>query len=400
MTDFPRDDEKIDAFVRRNAGYYREEWKKFRDGPGFKVSFNLAACFGQVLWLAYRKLYAALLLSVVFTVGYVSLWIYVEEMKLVPGDLAEAATWLVAFLYLAIFGFLGNYWYWRRFRKIDQQAASRHSDPDGQLRFLRSKGGTSPVGASLVVVIMIAPILWAGYWVYQEYRIGLVLDAAGPLTLGEVQSNFLAFMEKPLTGRRQECVFKEIEERVRAAGDPATLDPATVELLPAHQWGQLDPVDKRILLTQAIVTKAYLVCGRPVERQTDGDASNNVAAGGAEVIAAGDPRFNVFELSNSAGDGTFASPDGTVLLSFLARDARYCRAARFSSDYTVVLACREEGGWKIEAKSHLAPGESRTATVVGGGDMKDIGQAILFLKSDADLLDEREIMEAAGKGWR
>ena len=108
----------------------------------------------------------------------------------------------------------------------------------------------------------------------------------------------------------------------------------------------------------------------------------------------------MFELSNSAGDGTFASSHGTVLLSFLARDSRYCRSARFSADYTVVLACRNEDGWEIEATSRLAPGESTTATVFGGGDMSEIADAIQALKSSADLLDDQEILEAASKGWR
>ncbi len=194
--------------------------------------------------------------------------------------------------------------------------------------------------------------------------------------------------------------MSEVEDRARAAGDPETLNPATVEFLPVNEWGRLDPSDKRIILTQAIVTKALIVCNSPRQQATAKVAPKADANGRKEVISAGDPRFMVFELSNSAGDATYATADGTVLLSFLARDARYCRAARFASDYTVVLACRSEGGWEIEASSRLAPGESTNTTAFGGGDMKNVTDAVQALKGSADLLDETEIMEAAGKGWR
>lgn len=44
------------------------------------------------------------------------------------------------------------------------------------------------------------------------------------------------------------------------------------------------------------------------------------------MILAVDPRYDVSQLADSAGDRTFTGFGGTVLLSFLARDLRYCRA--------------------------------------------------------------------------
>lgn len=396
--------EKIDAFVVRNSGYYRDKWKNFHEKPGSIASFNLAACLGQVIWLAYRKLYVPLFWALVVSAAYVSLWIYLEEGQFLSEDLSAAWHWFVSVLFLAVFGFFGNYWYWDKFRRVERQAASRSSDRDAQLQFIRSRGGTSPVGAWLVVVVLVMPVAWAGYWgAYQASRddySAFVLDATGPLTLAEIQANFFRLMDEPLDDRRRECVFREVEDRARAAGDPETLDPATVELLPADRWDRLDPSGKRLILTQAIVTKAFFVCNRSGGQKTDNLAAKTDAAGAPELIIAGDPRFNVFELSNSAGDGTFSSSHGTVLLSFLAKDSRYCRAARFSSDYTVVLACRDEYGWAIEATSRLAPGESTSVTNFGGGDTREFADAIQALKSNGDLLDEREIIDAASKGWR
>ena len=401
------DEQGVESFVGKRSGYYRDKWKRFHAEPGAIASFNLAACLGQIIWLAYRKLYVPLFWAVVVCVAYVSLWIHVEDRQWVSEDLSAVWNWFVSFLIFAVFGFFGNYWYWGKFRKVERQAVAGQSGRVAQLEFIRAKGGTNPVGAWLVVVVLLMPVIWAGYWgIYQASRFdysAFVFDATGPLTLAEMQANFFVFMEEPLNGKRRQCVFSEVEDRARAAGDPEMLDPTTVEFLPEETWDRLDPSGKRLILTQAIVTKAFFVCGRSVAQTTDHNPLRAVAAGanGAKkVIIPGDPRFDVFELSNSAGDGTFASTHGTVLLSFLAKDSRYCRSARFSSDYTVVLACRNEDGWEIEATSRLAPGESTNMSAFGGGDMTEVTSAIQTLKSSADFLDQREIVEAASKGWR
>lgn len=120
----------------------------------------------------------------------------------------------------------------------------------------------------------------------------------------------------------------------------------------------------------------------------------------AEIIRSDDPRFAVFELSNAAGDGMPASPRGTVLFSFRADDGRYCRAARFPTGEAVLLACRGEHGWRVEATSSLAPGDAINATVAYGGNMQGVNEAVQRLNPDASLLDQLEIIDAAASGWR
>ena len=130
------------------------------------------------------------------------------------------------------------------------------------------------------------------------------------------------------------------------------------------------------------------------------NAAYGDAATSGDLIVREDPRFEVFELTNSAGDGSFVRPDGTVLLSFASKDSRYCRVARFVAQSTMVLACREESGWRIEAASALAPQEAANPTAVGGGGSQEIGSAVERLRAGADFLDELGIVEAAAKGWR
>ena len=120
----------------------------------------------------------------------------------------------------------------------------------------------------------------------------------------------------------------------------------------------------------------------------------------AEIILPSDSRFAVFELPNSARGGMNASPVGTVLLSFASKDSRYCRAARFPADKAVVLACREEGGWKIEATSSLSRTEATNPTNFGGSTMQQVSDAVEALRAGPDLLGHSEVIEAASRGWR
>ena len=87
----------------------------------------------------------------------------------------------------------------------------------------------------------------------------LDFDATGPLTLAEIEALFSDIVE-PMSPGREECVLKELEQRARAAGDPESLDPATVEFLPIETWHQLDPFGRRLILAQVISTKAFMVC--------------------------------------------------------------------------------------------------------------------------------------------
>ncbi len=129
-------------------------------------------------------------------------------------------------------------------------------------------------------------------------------------------------------------------------------------------------------------------------------ACNASLADTAELILPGDPRFNVFELTNSAGDGTFPSPGATVVLSFLSEDQRYCRMARFAAEATFVLACRNERGWQIEATSSVSRSEANYPTTLGGGPMPEIAAALEVMHTRRYPLDHREIIDAANNDWQ
>ena len=62
---------------------------------------------------------------------------------------------------------------------------------------------------------------------------------------------------------RRECIRSEVTRLAQLAGDPETLDPASMEYLSAETWNLLDAFGKRIILTQAITTQALFECVSP-----------------------------------------------------------------------------------------------------------------------------------------
>ena len=250
---------EIESFVGRNASYYASKWQRFADKPGYVPSFNVAAAVFGLFWLVYRRLYIHLAWVVVVLAVDISLSFYVEEQGFFPPDVIFAWDVLASLLYIVVIGALGNYWYWNRFRKVAMSAKSRYADQDKQLQFLQHKGGTNTIAVWTTVVLLFIPLAWALYWAGKGIFGGYVFDATGPLSIAEVDANFISRMEVRDEAQRQ-CVLREVEQRAAAAGDPETLDPASVEFLPEAHWGELDAQDKRLILSQAIVTKAFFEC--------------------------------------------------------------------------------------------------------------------------------------------
>lgn len=103
-TDYLRDEEKIESFCVRRSVYYRDKWNNFNEKPGSITSFNLAACVGQLVWLAYRKFCVPLFWAVVVLFADVSPRSYLEHKHLILENSAAAWDLFAVFLYLAVFG--------------------------------------------------------------------------------------------------------------------------------------------------------------------------------------------------------------------------------------------------------------------------------------------------------
>jgi hypothetical protein len=117
-------------------------------------------------------------------------------------------------------------------------------------------------------------LVWKDSPVLQPY---LPPNATGPLTKEELQAAVDLMdqsydrLEKPLTEEHRKCVLEELERRARDAGDPETLDLATVEFLTSETWELLDASAKRIFLAQAITSKALFFCASPRKAEMSSD---------------------------------------------------------------------------------------------------------------------------------
>ncbi|MEM9605569.1 MAG: hypothetical protein AAGA11_22110 [Pseudomonadota bacterium] len=81
----------------------------------------------------------------------------------------------------------------------------------------------------------------------------------GPLTEAEL-GFFMAEMSDTLSSDDVACLAEEATVRAARVGEPQTLDPASVALLPVEQWSGLDNHGKRLILTQVLINQAIVHC--------------------------------------------------------------------------------------------------------------------------------------------
>ncbi|MEL7482466.1 MAG: hypothetical protein AAGJ29_13005 [Pseudomonadota bacterium] len=86
-------------------------------------------------------------------------------------------------------------------------------------------------------------------------------NGTGPLTMGELQINIPADLDAMYTDQMRVCFLAKIEELAANAGDPETLDPTEVAFLPTDgTWEDLPRSSKRLILAQAVVSRAATLC--------------------------------------------------------------------------------------------------------------------------------------------
>jgi len=84
-------------------------------------------------------------------------------------------------------------------------------------------------------------------------------ENSGPLTSAEIQY-FTSNMKESVSPEQIACISKEAAVRAAKLGDPETLDPTQVELLPVDGWSLLDKPGKRLLLTQVVINQTLPLC--------------------------------------------------------------------------------------------------------------------------------------------
>ncbi len=85
--------------------------------------------------------------------------------------------------------------------------------------------------------------------------------ATGPLTPEEIQAS-VDRLGDGVDADQRDCVLEGLREQAAAAGNPETLDPDTQDFLSAETWAPLDAWGKRLVLSQALTTRALFDCAQ------------------------------------------------------------------------------------------------------------------------------------------
>ena len=145
------DDESwLEEYVGRNwFSHYSDRLMRFHHTEGSRVSWNWAAFFVPG-WLLYRKLYgwwfALLALSfVLLTIQVASLMAGMNEVTLMAG----LGAWAIPF----VTGMFGDYFVYRRGRRVIENARATVAEPDRARRAVAGRGGTN-IAALLIVLVL------------------------------------------------------------------------------------------------------------------------------------------------------------------------------------------------------------------------------------------------------
>jgi hypothetical protein len=153
------------TFVGINGTYYDERWR-FMEWRNKRRNWNWAAATSFGGWLAYRRMYLAAALFVVWIGLLVAL--AVNGVLIWPLAIAQVAA-------LLALGSYGNALYMAQFRREALRAAQGDGQHQDRLEALARSGGTSRLAVYLMGMAglaVAATVIWATHWA----REGVVLN--------------------------------------------------------------------------------------------------------------------------------------------------------------------------------------------------------------------------------
>ncbi|NRD23910.1 DUF2628 domain-containing protein [Winogradskyella litoriviva] len=143
-------------YFQSNADYYIEQTEKINNGK--KFTFNIAAFFLGIFWMAYRKMYIHI--TIVFGIIYAEMLI--EEMLLDFGVISYAAYEVIDFISMFIWSFLfatlSNGLYISKTKKDIKKILIENKDTKTQNELISKKGGVNSIAPVILLLILIALI--------------------------------------------------------------------------------------------------------------------------------------------------------------------------------------------------------------------------------------------------
>ena len=150
------------TFIGSHADYYLEKWQRIGSAQNVR-SWNNAACFFNVFWLAYRKMYRQACIFTAIMLGTTAAEI-VLKISAGPLDL------FINLICALVCGYWGNYWYQKHTeRKIAELKGSGFQEKE-LLLTMSQAGGTTLLASlglalffvsfSIVYLSIFGSVLW------------------------------------------------------------------------------------------------------------------------------------------------------------------------------------------------------------------------------------------------
>ena len=131
-------DERLRAAIGPRADYYLRHWRAM-DEAGKSWDWNWAACFANLYWLAFRKMWLGVVLFILANIAVSVIGAMVPALS--------KYTLVMAILLTFVTGSYGNPFYRRQTEKLVASGAS--------IEDLKRRGGTSPIALLVALALTV-----------------------------------------------------------------------------------------------------------------------------------------------------------------------------------------------------------------------------------------------------
>jgi len=149
----PFDEERLRAAIGPRADYYLRRWREM-DAAGKSLSWNWAACFANMFWLAYRKMWLALVGFIIANIAVGAIGAAIPALN--------RYTLVMMVLLTFVTGSWGNLLYRRQIEKLEASGATPER--------LRARGRTSPLALGIALALTVAAAALVAVSAAQQIR--------------------------------------------------------------------------------------------------------------------------------------------------------------------------------------------------------------------------------------
>ena len=155
-TAMPESVRQVDAFIGTNQVFYARQWQ-FAERNSLSISWNWAAFFFGVLWMAYRKMYLPCAVFVVTTLGIMSGAIALQ----LPLGTLQAVLQTVQICFVVLFGLYGNLVYRWHVQRTLRRIGTQYPPEQAQQQMARW-GGVSLLSVLAVTMLILLATMMMG----------------------------------------------------------------------------------------------------------------------------------------------------------------------------------------------------------------------------------------------